>query len=104
MGFRPCTIFFLVVPCLLLASQKSGNAQAVVLDGVPKTKVEGATQLAVKEAATTGDENDEVPESQSDKNDKLMKGAVALGSVIAAIAGVASGPVGAAITVGELNT
>ena len=103
MGSLPLTIFLLLIPCLLVASQASENAQAVVPEEVPKTNIEGTTQLAVKQAATTGDENDEVPESQSDKDDKLMKGAVALGSAIAAIAGVASTPVGAAIAVGKLN-
>ena len=104
MGQLRFSIFLLLIPCLLVTSQARENTQDVVPEGVPKTKVEGTTQLAVKHAATTADENDEVPESQADKDDKLMKGAVALGSVIAAIAGVASGPVGAAITVGELNT
>ena len=104
MGHLPFSIFLLLIPCLLVASQASENAQEVAPEQVPKTNVEGTSQLAVRKAATGDDETDEVPESQSDKDDKLMKGAVALGSVIAAIAGVASGPVGAAIAVGKLNT
>ena len=105
MGHLPFSIFLLLIPCILVASQTSENAQDVAPEQVPKTNVEGTSQLAVRTAANTGDdETEEVPESQSDKDDKLMKGAVALGSVIAAIAGVASGPVGAAIAVGKLNT
>ena len=103
MGSLPFTIILLLLPCLLVASQASENAQAVIPEEVPKTNIEGTTQLAIKQATTMGDETEEVPESQSDKDDKLMKGAVALGSAIAAIVGVASAPVGAAIAVGKLN-